>query len=36
MGPRQQLVQAEFNVRNAQAELARALGRMDGYQEIEP
>ena len=33
---RQQLVQAEFNVRSAQAELARALGRMDGYQEIEP
>ena len=33
---RQQLVQAEFNVRTAQAELTRALGRMDGYQEQLP
>ncbi|WP_439533578.1 TolC family protein [Polymorphobacter sp.] len=30
---RQQLVQAEFNVRTAQAELARAVGDMDGFQE---
>jgi outer membrane protein TolC len=28
---RQQMVQAEFNVRNAQAELARAVGTIDTY-----
>jgi outer membrane protein TolC len=27
---RQQLVSAEFNVRNAQAQLARAVGDLDG------
>ena len=30
---RQQLVQAEFNTRTAQAELARAVGDMTRYQE---
>jgi len=33
---RQQTVQAEFNVRNAQAQLARAVGDMDVWQEPTP
>lgn len=33
---RQQLVQAEFNVRTASAELARAVGDMSRYQEPQP
>jgi TolC family type I secretion outer membrane protein len=33
---RQQQVQAEFNVRTAQADLARAVGRMDAYQGDQP